>query len=173
MSLEPRGNDPQRLLPQSLEDRLLNGLARMGGLGLLVAMICVFATLATWSIEDPSLTHATTLAPRNALGAIGAIVSDLFLQTFGFVAVLALLPPLLWSVELLRTSRLQNSRTRIVYYPIAVLALAGALSSYPALSGMAAQPRLWRRHRRRTVCTRRQTVRHASTGTAPTSPRLC
>ena len=135
MSLEPRGNDPQRLLPQSVEDRLLSWLARMGGLSLLVSALVIWTTLVTWSLEDPSLTHATTIAPRNGLGALGAIVSDLLLQTFGFVAVLALLPPMLWGSELLRRGRLEGSRTKIVFYPIAVLTFAAALAAYPAPAG--------------------------------------
>ena len=171
MSLEPRGNYPQRLLPQSLEDRLLSGLARTGGFGLLVATICVWATLATWSVEDPSLTHATTLAPRNALGALGAVLSDLFLQTFGFVAVLAMLPPLLWSVELLRSSRLEQPDKNCLLSDRG----AGARRRTLLISGaawMAAEPRLRRRHRRRPLRSCRQTVRRDQQGPRRRRSRL-
>ncbi|MEQ1717379.1 MAG: DNA translocase FtsK 4TM domain-containing protein [Hyphomicrobium sp.] len=135
MSLDTRGNDPQRLLPQSVEDRLLGWLGVMGGIALLVTIVACWVSLATWSIKDPSLTHATAVEPRNILGPLGAIVSDLLLQTFGLVSALALLPPMLWALELTRTHQLRYGRSKIGYYPIAVLALAGALASYPALPG--------------------------------------
>jgi S-DNA-T family DNA segregation ATPase FtsK/SpoIIIE len=132
MSLDTRGNDPQRLLPQSVEDRLLSLVGFMGGLVLLVALACVWVSLATWSINDPSLTHATTAEPRNLMGPLGAIVSDLLLQTFGLTAVLALLPPMLWAIDLVAKGQVPLGRSKLGYYPIAALCLAGALASYPA-----------------------------------------
>lgn len=133
MSLDTRGNDPQRLLPQSVEDRLLSLVGLMSGLVLLVVLACVWASLATWSINDPSLTHATTAEPRNVMGPLGAVVSDLLLQTFGLTAVLALLPPMLWAIDLVVKGQVPLGRSKLGYYPIAALLLAGALSSYPVL----------------------------------------
>jgi S-DNA-T family DNA segregation ATPase FtsK/SpoIIIE len=131
MSLDTRGNDPQRLLPQSVEDRLLSLVGLMSGLVLLVVLACVWASLATWSINDPSLTHATTAEARNIMGPLGAVVSDLLLQTFGLTAVLALLPPMLWAIDLVAKGQVPLGRSKLGYYPIAALLLAGALSSYP------------------------------------------
>jgi len=131
MSLDTRGIDPQRLLPQSLEDRLLGWLARFGGVLLLAATVAVWASLVSWSVLDPSLTHTTTMLPRNFGGAAGAIVSDLLFQTLGFAAVFALIAPLVWSLELIRSERVEGWRVKIGFYPIAVLAVAGALSSLP------------------------------------------
>ena len=107
-------------------------IARMGGIVLLVAAAAVWVSLVTWSIEDPSLTHATATPPRNLLGPLGAIVSDLMLQTFGFAAVFALLPPLLWGAELISRQQLRDSRTKVVFYPLAVLAVSAAIACYPA-----------------------------------------
>ncbi len=133
MSLDTRGIDPQRLLPQSLEDRLLGWLSRMGGVTLLMGLTLVWASLATWSVLDPSLTHATANVPRNILGPFGAIVSDLLLQTFGAAAILALLAPMLWSAELISERHLVLGRTKLGFYPLSVLAIAGALSSLPVV----------------------------------------
>jgi S-DNA-T family DNA segregation ATPase FtsK/SpoIIIE len=135
MSLDTRGIDPQRLLPQSLEDRLLGWLARFGGVLLLAATVAVWASLVSWSVLDPSLTHTTTMQPRNFGGAAGAVVSDLLFQTLGFAAVFALIVPLVWSLELIRSERVEGWRSKILFYPIAVLAVAGALSSLPLFAG--------------------------------------
>ena len=39
--------------------------------------------LATWSVQDPSLSHATDAPVRNLLGHPGAIVADLLMQLLG------------------------------------------------------------------------------------------
>ena len=131
MSLDTRGIDPQRLLPQSLEDRLLGWLGRTGGVALLVCFAVLWASLMSWSMADPSLTHATASEPRNLLGPAGAIISDLLLQTLGFAAVIALLAPLIWGMELVRAERVTFGRVKAGFYPLSILALAGGLSALP------------------------------------------
>jgi S-DNA-T family DNA segregation ATPase FtsK/SpoIIIE len=131
MSLDTRGIDPQRLLPQSLEDRLLGWLGRFGGAILLGSTALIWASLATWSVLDPSLTHTTAAHARNFAGPIGAIVSDLLFQTLGFAAVLALIAPLVWGLEMLRTEHVVGGRSKLGFYPISVLTIAGAISALP------------------------------------------
>ena len=135
MSLDTRGIDPRRLLPQSLEDRLLGWLGRFGGLILLAFILLTWASLVSWSVWDPSLTHATGAAPRNFTGAVGAIFADLLFQTLGFAAALALIAPLVWSVDMLRSERVPGGRAKLGFYPLSVLAIAGALSSLPLYEG--------------------------------------
>ena len=135
MSLDTRGIDPQRLLPQSLEDRLLGWLARMGGVCLLTLVGGLWLSLVTWSMTDPSLSHATASGTRNWMGPLGAIISDLLLQMLGLAAVVGLLAPFAWALELVRDRRVASGRIKIGFYPLAILAIAGALSSIPALSG--------------------------------------
>ncbi|PPD00565.1 MAG: cell division protein FtsK [Hyphomicrobium sp.] len=134
MSLDTRGIDPQRLFPQSMEDRLIGWLGRAGGLFLLAGVAVLWACLLSWSVTDPSLTHATATEPRNWLGPLGAILSDLLLQTLGFAAALALLAPVMWSLELLSAERIEHGRGKLGFYPLSVLALAGALSALPVVA---------------------------------------
>ncbi|MEQ1652949.1 MAG: DNA translocase FtsK 4TM domain-containing protein [Hyphomicrobium sp.] len=134
MSLDTRGIDPQRLLPQSMEDRLLGWLARVGGITLLALVAVLWLSLLTWSYSDPSLTHATTSDAGNWMGPIGAIIADLLLQTFGFAAVIALVAPIAWTRELTRDRRVTAARTKVGFYPLAILAVAGALSAFPVPS---------------------------------------
>jgi S-DNA-T family DNA segregation ATPase FtsK/SpoIIIE len=135
MSLDTRGIDPQRLLPQSLEDRLLGWIGRFAGALLLVWTTAIWISLVSWSVFDPSLTHATTAPARNFAGPIGAIVSDLLFQTLGFAAALALIAPLVWGIEMLRSERVVASRLKLGFYPLSVLALAGAISALPLFDG--------------------------------------
>ena len=123
-----------RLLPASLEDRLVNWIGRFGGAALLLAITLIWLSLLTWSVGDPSLTHATSGKAQNGLGALGAIVSDLFLQMLGFATAIALLAPMLWALELIASDRVPGFRTKASFYPLSVLVLAGALSALPAAS---------------------------------------
>jgi len=135
MSLDTRGIDPRRLLPQSLEDRLLGWLGRFGGALLLASMVAIWASLVSWSVLDPSLTHTTAVAARNFAGPVGAIISDLMFQTLGFAAVVALIAPFVWSLELLRSERVEGGRSKLGFYPISVLTIAGAISALPVFDG--------------------------------------
>jgi S-DNA-T family DNA segregation ATPase FtsK/SpoIIIE len=135
MSLDTRGIDPQRLLPQSLEDRLLSWVSRFGGALLLGLTLLVWASLVSWSALDPSLTHTTTAPAHNLVGPVGAIVSDLFFQMLGFGAVLALVAPVIWGIEMLRSERVTDGRIKLGFYPLSILALTGAISALPVLSG--------------------------------------
>src|SRR5690348_4303561 len=94
------GLDRQRFLPAALEARLIGTLGRSSGLGLLLFIAAVWTSLVSWTITDPSLTHATDGAVRNALGAPGAIIADIMLQTLGLAAAVALLPLMIWAFEL-------------------------------------------------------------------------
>jgi hypothetical protein len=48
----------------------------LGGYGLMIVTVAcaAWASLATWSVHDPSLNNATRSAPRNVLGSWGAVV---------------------------------------------------------------------------------------------------
>lgn len=110
-------------------------LGRAGGVAILAALAVIWASLLTWSVADPSLSHVTGGQARNMVGPFGAIVSDLLLQTLGFAAVLALLPPMFWGLELAFSERLQQAGTRIGFFLLAVLAFAAAFSALPLLDG--------------------------------------
>ena len=70
----------------------LRGLIRRricegGGLALIALALLIAVALATWSVQDPSLSHATDAPVRNLLGTPGAIGADLLMQLFGLAAI--------------------------------------------------------------------------------------
>ncbi len=134
MSIERPESSEQRLLPSALEDRLVGWLGRAGGMALLLALLAAWLSLATWTVSDPSLTHATGGAVRNALGWPGAVISDLMLQTLGLGALFALMAPMLWALELAASEKVAGARPKLTFYPIAVLVLAAGLSALPVAS---------------------------------------
>ncbi len=123
------------LLPERVEARLLGLGARMGGLVLLAVTGFIWLSLLTWSVNDPSLTHTPGSDAGNAAGPLGAIVSDLLLQLMGLGAVVGLLAPMAWGLELLAAERVNQFRTKAIYYPLSILVFAGGLSMLPVVSG--------------------------------------
>ena len=131
--------EPQRLMPAPLEEKLVRTMGRSGGILLIVISLALAFSLVSWSAGDPSLTFSTGGRVHNALGAAGAIVSDLLLQMLGFAAIPAVIAPLMWGIDLSVDERVGNFRTKAALYPISLLALAGGLSGVPA-------PEVWPLH---------------------------
>ncbi len=70
-------------LPASIREALVRRLREFTGLGLIALSGVAAAALMTWSVQDPSLSHATSRAIRNLLGYPGAIGADLLMQILG------------------------------------------------------------------------------------------
>ncbi len=81
------------LLPESARVFVSRRIREVLGLFLILATAALGVALATWSVSDPSLNHATDAPIRNAFGAKGAVVADLVMQLIG-VSSIALLSPL-------------------------------------------------------------------------------
>src|SRR4026209_986071 len=65
-----------------------------------VAGIAAIA-LATWSVQDPSLSHATNAPVRTMLGLPGGIGADLMMQLLGVATIAFLFPVAAWGWRLL------------------------------------------------------------------------
>lgn len=113
-------------------------VGRFAGSLLLLVIAALWLSVMTWSVTDPSLTNATSESTRNLMGPLGAIVSDLFLQTLGAATLVILVVPLFWGLAMLRETKggmaadSPLTKSQFVLFPIAALLLAGALSALPA-----------------------------------------
>ena len=76
-------------------------LRECGGVALITIAVMTMVALATWSVQDPSLSNATNLPARNLLGSLGAITADLLMQLFGLAAVTLVLPIAVWGCRLI------------------------------------------------------------------------
>ena len=123
------------LLPERVEARLLGLSARTGGVLILALLAFAWASLLTWSANDPSLTNPGGAGTGNAGGPVGAILSDILIQMLGFGAIVCLFAPMLWAIDLIRNERIYNFRTKGACYALSIVLLAGALSSLPVITG--------------------------------------
>uniref|UniRef100_UPI003D13D1E8 DNA translocase FtsK 4TM domain-containing protein n=1 Tax=Roseibium sp. TaxID=1936156 RepID=UPI003D13D1E8 len=106
-------------------------LVGASGLGLIALAAMLAASLATWSVSDPSLNHATSGTVRNALGAPGAVVADVLMQTIGLATAVFLIPLVLWGWRLLTGHALGIGRKRLAYWLVGTSLAAGALAALP------------------------------------------
>jgi S-DNA-T family DNA segregation ATPase FtsK/SpoIIIE len=131
MSLIDRGLDGMALLSGTLGGVLQRRLRELGGVALLsLAMIFALA-LATWSVQDPSLSHATDAPVHNLLGRPGAIASDLLMQLLGLGSLALLLPIAVWGYRLLGHRPLSREKLRVVLWLIGAILCAAFASSFP------------------------------------------
>jgi S-DNA-T family DNA segregation ATPase FtsK/SpoIIIE len=131
-----RAKERRRLLPGAVE----SGLRRLmlGSYGLLIVTVAcaAWASLATWSVHDPSLNNATRASPRNLLGGWGAVVADLTIQSLGLAGIILFLPLAAWGWHLFFGTTPNRRRLRLLAWPASVILLAAALSALP-------QPKSW------------------------------
>ena len=107
-------------------------IATAFGFLLIAAAAALAAALATWTVGDPSLNHATDAEIQNALGKYGAIVADILIQMIGLAAGIILLPVVLWAWQLIFGHLLGIARRPIVAWIAGTVLAAGFCAVLPA-----------------------------------------
>jgi len=92
MAAADRSLDIVAFVMDHFRDILRRRLRDLAGLALLTLALLGAIALATWSVQDPSLSHATQKQIHNLLGLPGAIFADLAMQLLGLASVLLLAP---------------------------------------------------------------------------------
>ena len=121
-------------LPDSVRAFVARRAAELAGLALVVVSGVLALALLTWSVQDPSLNHATSGRVHNALGTPGAVVADLIMQMFGLAAVVLLAPLAIWGWRLLAQRDLDRFGRRVFLWLLGGLAAAGFASLLPVTS---------------------------------------
>ncbi|VXC87616.1 DNA translocase FtsK (fragment) [Bosea sp. 125] len=119
-------------LPDPVREFLSRRAAEIGGMAMLALMVAVAVALATWSVDDPSLNNATRGTVHNLLGRPGAMIADLAMQLLGLGVVALLLPPLLWSLRLIRFHLFDRSALKLVLWVVGIVSSAAVASALPA-----------------------------------------
>jgi len=104
-------------------------------LGLLLTTSGVMLALALLSYDpaDPSFNSASGAVPRNLAGTLGAYLSDLLWQSFGFAAWFAIPVLLLWGARLILGQPLVRRKRGLLLSFLAMIAGAMALGlAWPA-----------------------------------------
>jgi DNA segregation ATPase FtsK/SpoIIIE, S-DNA-T family len=119
-------------LPASIRDALVRRLRELMGLGLIIFAGLAAAALTTWSVHDPSLSHATTSrAIRNILGYPGAIGADMLMQILGLGAIMAILPIAVWGWRMMTHRNFDREVLRLGSWVLSMAGAAGFASCWP------------------------------------------
>jgi DNA segregation ATPase FtsK/SpoIIIE, S-DNA-T family len=118
-------------LPASIRDALARRLRELAGLALIALSGVAAAALMTWSVQDPSLSHATSRAIRNIVGYPGAIGADLLMQILGLGAIMLILPVAVWGWRMLTHRTFDREALRIACWILCTALSAGFASCWP------------------------------------------
>jgi S-DNA-T family DNA segregation ATPase FtsK/SpoIIIE len=118
-------------LPASIRDALARRLREVAGLCLIAISGVTAAALMTWSVQDPSLSHATSRAIRNILGYPGAIGADLLMQILGLGAIMLILPVAVWGWRMLTHRTFDREALRLGCWILCTIIAAGFASCWP------------------------------------------
>src|SRR5438105_3316827 len=118
-------------LPDALREAMRRRVRELAGLGLIFVATLLGLALATWSVQDPSLSHATNNRLHNVLGFPGAIVADLLMQLFGVAALALIVPIAIWGWRLATHRALNRERVRMALWLVGILLAAGCAAFLP------------------------------------------
>ena len=118
-------------LPVSIRDGLARRLRELTGLCLIALSGVAAAALMTWSVQDPSLSHATSRPIRNILGYPGAIGADLLMQILGLGAIMLILPVAVWGWRMLTHRTFDREALRLGCWILCTVIAAGFASCWP------------------------------------------
>ncbi|CCE05376.1 DNA translocase [Bradyrhizobium sp. STM 3843] len=117
-------------LPTSLRDALVRRLRELIGLVLIAISGVATAALMTWSVQDPSLSHATSRPIRNIVGYPGAIGADLLMQILGLGAIMVILPLAIRGWRMLTHRPFDREALRFGAWILCVVIAAGFASCW-------------------------------------------
>ena len=119
---------------ETVRSRFSGQIGVLIGLVILAIVAIAFASLATWSVDDPSLSNANGREIQNAGGFWGASFADILIQFTGLASVMALVPPAIWGWLKLIQKPVGFMKKRLLAWPLAIIVSAAAFSCLP-LSG--------------------------------------
>ena len=115
------------------QDGALRYGLRVAGLMMLLGVLVIAFSLASWSVEDPSYSYATRSHVRNWLGYPGAIIADIVMQTCGLAAIFAIIPIAVWGLACVRGFEVPHVLRRIVTWLIGSVSAAALASALPVM----------------------------------------
>lgn len=118
-------------LPPSIREGLARRMRELTGLGLIALSGVASAALMTWSVQDPSLSHATSRPIRNILGYAGAIGADLAMQILGLGAIMLILTVAVWGWRMMTHRPFDREALRLGSWILCTVIAAGFVSCWP------------------------------------------
>ena len=135
MAYQPTYETDDNAVPAALRIFFMRRLSEFAGVMLFLVLMAVGLSLASWSVDDPSLNHALDGVARNWLGYPGAVIADELMQFFGLGVIVLLAIPARWAVALLAHEGISRPFTRLLAWLGSALAASATLSAVATPSG--------------------------------------
>src|ERR1044071_7250180 len=114
-----------------LRDMIRRRISEGGGVALITLSALIAVALATWSVQDPSLSHAIDGPVRNFLATPGAIGADLLMQLFGLAATVFVLPVAVWGWRIATHRPFDREWMRLAFWLAGTVCAAGFAACLP------------------------------------------
>ena len=131
MSMIERSLDGMAALTGELGAMARRRVTELCGVILISLAMMAALALATWSVADPSLSHATDARVHNLMGWPGAVAADLMMQLLGLGALALILPVAIWGYRLLGHRAVGHERMRVMLWPLGAVLAAAFASCLP------------------------------------------
>ncbi len=129
-----------KLLPDSIKLFIVNRLLEIGGITSILLSLFILISVVSYSNYDPSILNLNSYEIKNIGGYIGASVSEVLIQLFGYNCILICVVLISWAYKLFFSKSLELFALNLLLLPITLylLALFFELVSLPMSSGFAA-----------------------------------
>ncbi len=113
-----------KLLPDSVRYFLINRLFEVSGVLSIICGLFVFVSILTYSPFDPNFNNLTSYEVSNFGGMIGANISEILLQVFGYSSLIIFIVSVSWSYKLIFIKNLRFLGLNFLFLPISTLILS-------------------------------------------------
>ncbi|WP_262692427.1 DNA translocase FtsK [Kordiimonas aestuarii] len=120
--------DTAPLLPPAFVVFLKSTAWRFLGLALIAFAVNLVLALASYNPADPTINNEAARDATNWLGAYGANVADVLMQTLALASYLLPVPIALWGIKLLSLRWLPHFWLNLTFVPVSLILVAIALS---------------------------------------------
>ena len=113
-----------KLLPDSIKNFLINRFLEASGVTSIILSLFILLSMITYSSFDPNIYHLNNHEVINFGGALGASISEVLLQAFGYSSFLICIILISWSYKLFFTKNLELFALNFLLLPFTVLLLS-------------------------------------------------
>ena len=113
-----------KLLPDSLRIFAINRALEFSGLLIAFLSIFVFTSIISYSPYDPNINNLNSSEVRNLTGFVGANISDILIQMFGYCSLLICLVLISWSYKIFFKKRLRFFALNLFLLPLMIISLS-------------------------------------------------
>ena len=113
-----------KLLPDSIKQFIVNRLLEISGITSILFSLFILISVASYSSFDPSILNLNNYEVKNIGGYLGASISEILIQFFGYSSILICIILTSWAYKLFFSKNLELFALNFMLLPITISLLA-------------------------------------------------